>query len=137
MYADEILKLSKDNPSIKYFGIVSSDEAAKISRSYEWALAPIEDQITQYAFPSKLSTYTCAGAKILAICGEDTSVAKWVKKNKVGFVIKPKLENIIDVFFKVENNTIDNTNIDLNRKNLKKQFSMERFVNKLKDVILL
>ena len=136
VYADQILKLSKDNTSVKYFGIVSSDRAAIISRSYEWALAPIEDQITRYAFPSKLSTYTCANAKVLAICGEDTSVAKWVRKNKVGLVVKPNVENINDIFFKIENNTIDNNLINLDRKNLKKNFSMEKFVNKLKDVIL-
>ena len=99
-------------------------------------IAPIEDQITRYAFPSKLSTYTCANAKVLAICGEDTSVAKWVRKNKVGLVVKPNVENITDIFFKIENNTIDNNLINLDRKNLKKNFSMEKFVNKLKDVIL-
>ena len=68
VYADKILKLSKDYSLIKYYGTVPSEKAASISSKYEWALAPIEDEITRYAFPSKISTYACTGAKILAIC---------------------------------------------------------------------
>ena len=66
VFANEIFKLSKDNSLIKYYGVVPPDKAASISNKYEWALAPIENQITQYAFPSKLSSYACTGAKILA-----------------------------------------------------------------------
>lgn len=135
VYADQILKLSKENPYIKYYGIVSSEQAAIISSSYEWALAPFEDQLTYYAFPSKLSTYTCTGAKILAVCGENTSVANWVKKNKVGFVIKPTIENLVDIYFKIENNSIDTSSINIDRRELKKNLSMDKFVNNLKDII--
>lgn len=136
VYSDQILKLSNDYPSIKYYGSVSSEQAAIISSSYEWALAPIEDKITHYAFPSKLATYACTEAKILAICSEDTSVANWIKKNKVGFVIKPSEESLIDIFFKVENNSLDSTSINLDRGDLKKILSMDKFVNNLKDITL-
>ena len=135
-YSDQILKLSNYYPSIKYYGKVSSEQAAIISSSYEWALAPIEDEITHYAFPSKLATYVCTEAKILAICSEYTSVAGWVKKNKVGFVIKPTEESLIDIFFKIENNSLDSTSINLDRSDLKKILSMDKFVNNLKDIAL-
>jgi glycosyltransferase involved in cell wall biosynthesis len=136
VYADQILKLSNDYPLIKYYGTVSSENAALISSSYEWALCPIEDQITHYAFPSKLATYACTGAKILAICSDDTSVANWIKKNRVGFVVKPTEESLIDIFFKIEKNCIDSTSINLDRSDLKKILSMHKFVNNLKDITL-
>lgn len=136
VYSDQILKLSNDYPLIKYYGTVSSDHAAIISSSYEWALAPIEDEITHYAFPSKLATYACTEAKILAICSEDTSVAAWIKKNKVGYVVRPTEESLIDIFFKVENNSLDSTSINLDRSDLKKILSMDKFVNNLKDITL-
>ena len=136
VYSNQILKLSNDYPSIKYYGTVSSEQAAIISSSYEWALAPIEDEITHYAFPSKLATYACTEAKILAICGEDTSVADWIKKNKVGIVVKPTEKSLIDIFFKLENNSLDSTSINLDRSDLKKILSMDKFVNNLKDIAL-
>ena len=67
---------------------------------------PIEDEVTRYAFPSKISSYINSGAKILAICSDDTSVAKWVKTNQAGIVVKPTLDAIVDIFFKIKNNII-------------------------------
>ena len=135
VYANEIFKLSKDYSLIKYYGVVPSDQAASISSKYEWALAPIENQITQYAFPSKLSSYACTGAKILAICSEDTSVARWVKKNHVGIIVKPTKGALTDIFSKIENNNIDNTSINLDRKELIKNLSMDKFVNNIRSKI--
>lgn len=135
-FSDQINKLSKDNSLVDYYGLVSSDQAGIISTTYEWALLPIEDPITRYAFPSKISSYVCSGAKILAICSKNTSVAKWVQFNKVGIVINPSVNEIVDIFFKIENNDIDNTFIDLNRKELKKRFHMDRFVENIKSKIL-
>ena len=135
VFANEIFKLSKDNSLIKYYGVVPPDKAASISNKYEWALAPIENQITQYAFPSKLSSYACSGAKILAICSEDTSVAQWVKKNQVGIIVKPTIGALIDIFSKIEKNNIDNTSINLDRKELIKNLSMDKFVNNIRSKI--
>ena len=79
IFSNEILKLSKINSLVTYHGIVSATDADSIVSEYEWALLPIEDEITRYAFPSKISSYVCSGAKILSICTENTSVAKWIK----------------------------------------------------------
>lgn len=135
VYADQIYRLSRENSLVKYYGLVPSEEAASISANYEWALAPIDDQITRYAFPSKISSYACAGAKILAICSEDTSVARWVKNNHVGFIIKPTTDALIDIFFKIEKNNLDTSFIDLDRKELKKCLCMSKFVNNIKTKI--
>ena len=136
IFSDQINKLCKDNSLVDYYGFVSSDQAAIISTTYEWALLPIEDQITRYAFPSKISSYVCSGAKILAICSKNTSVAKWIQFNQAGIVINPSVNEVVDTFFKIENNDIDNTFIDLNRKELKKRFHMDRFVENVKSKIL-
>lgn len=132
IYSTDILKLSKEYSLVNYHGLVSSEDAAFISSSYEWALAPIEDQITRYAFPSKLSSYACTGAKILAICNDNTSVSKWVKEKKVGISAKPLLEELVDIFFKIENNELNVEYNNSDREKLKNYLSMNNFVKNLK-----
>ena len=136
IFSDQIFELSKNISLIKYYGLVSSEQAGSISSAYEWALVPIEDEVTRYAFPSKISSYIYSGAKILAICGEETSVAKWVKNHQVGVVVKPTVNALVDIFFKIENNNIDTTFINLDRTELKKNFHMDRFVENIKSKIL-
>ena len=51
-----------------YCGFVIPADAAQTSANFTWALLPIEDKVTKYAFPSKTSSYVMSGAKILAIC---------------------------------------------------------------------
>ena len=131
IYANKILEQSKNNPSIKYFNKKSFSKAIIISKNYEWALAPIDDHITKFAFPSKLSSYACAGAKIMAICEEQTSVAKWIKSNQLGIIVKPKIENLVEIFFKIEKNTFQDDFIDLERSQLKKNLSFDKFINNL------
>jgi glycosyltransferase involved in cell wall biosynthesis len=135
IYSQQILKLSKTNPLVTYHGLVSPIEAGSIVSKYEWALLPIDDEITRYSFPSKISSYVCSGAKILSICGENTSVARWIKAKKVGITINPKVDEIIKILFEIENNTIDNTFMEIDRKELSKFFQMEKFVRNIEDKI--
>jgi len=135
IFSNQIHELSNENSLVYYHGLVSSNQAANISAKYEWALLPIDDQITRYAFPSKISSYVCSGAKILAICGKNTSVAKWIVSNQAGIVINPSVDELIDTFFKIEKNDIDNELINLDRKELKKIFHMNRFVENIKSQI--
>ena len=88
-----------------------------------------------YSFPSKTSSYVLSGAKILAICGENTSVANWIKHNNLGFVIPPKIPPIVDFFFKIENGNINSTKINTDRSELKKRLHIDMFVKNLKLVI--
>lgn len=132
IFSDQIFELSKNISFIKYHGLVTSEQAGSISSTYEWALVPIEDEVTRYAFPSKISSYIFAGAKILAICSNETSVANWVKTNQVGIVVKPTVDAVVDIFFKIENSKIDTAFIDLDRKKLKKNLHMDRFVKNIK-----
>ena len=134
IYANKILEQSKNNPLVKYFKKMPFLKAKIIAENYEWALAPIDDQITKFAFPSKLSTYACTGAKILAICGEQTSVAQWTQDNRLGVAVKPKIEDLVEIFFQIEKQTLQDTFIDLERYQLKKDLSLDKFVNNLENL---
>ena len=134
IYANKILEQSKNNPLVKYFKKMPFLKAKIIAENYEWALAPIDDQITKFAFPSKLSTYACTGAKILAICGEQTSVAQWTQDNRLGVAVKPKIEDLVEIFFQMEKQTLQDTFIDLERYQLKKDLSLDKFVNNLENL---
>ena len=135
IFSKDILRLSKINSLVTYHGKVSSTDAGSIVSSYEWAILPIEDEITRYAFPSKISSYVCSGAKILSICGENTSVAKWIKSKKVGITVNPKVEEITELFFKLEKNIFDTSFIEIDRKELIKIFQMETFVKNIQNKI--
>jgi glycosyltransferase involved in cell wall biosynthesis len=135
IFSNQIFELSKNISLVKYYGRVTPEQAASISSSYEWALLPVEDQVTNYSFPSKISSYTYSGAKILAICSIETSVAKWVKTNQVGIVVNPALDSIIDIFFKIQNNNISTTFINPDRTELKKKLHMDEFVKNIKYTI--
>ena len=135
VFSDQIFELSKNISLIKNHGLVTSEHAGSISSKYEWALVPIEDEVTLYAFPSKISSYVYSGAKILAICSDDTAVARWVKTNQVGIVVKPTVDAVVDIFFKIEKSKINTDFIDLDRKELKKNLHMDRFVKNIKSKI--
>ncbi len=135
IFSDEIFKLSKNNSLVRYYGLVSSDRAVSISIEREWALLPIEDEITRFAFPSKISSYVNSGAKILAICGENTTVAKWIQSNRVGIAIAPTLDKIVEFFFNIEKNNENLISINLDQKELKKILHMNAFVKNIKKTI--
>ena len=86
--------------------------------------------VTKYAFPSKTSSYVSCGLNILSICSEQTSVAKWVVNNNYGINILPKVDDIVDVFFKIENGlTINKKTVDQN------YYSIDNFVYKIFNIV--
>ena len=76
-----------------------------------------------------------SGAKILAICGENTTVAKWIRSNRVGIVIAPTLDKIVEFFFNIEKHNINFSSINLDQKELKKNLHMNVFVKDIKKII--
>ena len=61
--------------------------------------------MTKYAFPSKSSGYALSGAGVLAVCGENTSVARWVEQYDVGLVCAADHDALVRCFFSLESNT--------------------------------
>jgi len=128
--ANEIQELSKKYTDIEYGGLVDSKKANELTSGYEWALLPIDDEVTKYAFPSKTSSYVSCGVKILSICSNHTSVAKWVLNNNYGVNSLPNINDIVSVFFKIENGlTINNEPAD------RDCFSIEYFVKNISNVV--
>lgn len=102
LYAKEIEALAQTTQQVKYYGVLPAQDAASLVAAHKWALLPIEDEVTKYAFPSKSSGYALSGVPILAVCGEDTSIAKWVKGNKLGKVCFPSTADLVNCFFGIE-----------------------------------
>jgi len=123
-------------PNFNFVGLVSPVEAAQLSANYTWALLPIEDSVTRFAFPSKSSSYVFSGAKILAICGACTSVAQWVKSNGVGEVIEPEVGALTDAFFAIEKGShktrVDQSSLEV----LREKLQFDSFVRHLTKIVL-
>ncbi|MDC0395167.1 glycosyltransferase, partial [Alphaproteobacteria bacterium] len=136
VYSNHLKDFSKNFSHFHYRGLVSSSEAAQISADYTWALLPIDDEITRFAFPSKASSYVCSGANILAVCSEYTSVAQWINANQVGLVVKPDVESIVDIFFKIEKAAFKDLIGEESRDSLKANLRFEVFIKALNKLVL-
>lgn len=112
VYSKSIEQLAKKLDSVTYMGVLPADQASSLMHQYSYGLMPIEDEVTQYAFPSKSSSYLFSGCHILAICGQQTSVADWVLKNEVGYVADPNVESLVSLFHTLEKQPLSNLTID-------------------------
>jgi glycosyltransferase involved in cell wall biosynthesis len=136
IYADRLQAFAEKFPHFHYPGLVSPTEAAQINADYTWALLPIEDDVTRFAFPSKSSSYIFSGANILAVCGAQTGVAKWVQENQVGLVVKPEVEALIAVFFDIEKGLCQGASDEASREALKAKLRFEVFIEALDRIVL-
>lgn len=135
VFGNRLKELAARYPQVQYLGQISSTQAAQLNADFEWALLPIEDEVTRYAFPSKSSSYVFSGAFILAICGEDTSVARWVRSNRVGIVVRPETDALVSAFQAIEGGEMDTSELDHCREQLKENLSFERFIENLEHVL--
>lgn len=134
-HSKEIIEFSKKHSNFHYLGVLDGSKAAELNAKYSWGLLPIDDQITEYAFPSKMSSYICAGVNILAICGEQTPVAKFVSKNKLGVIVKPNINHLVEAFSNIETGIYNDNDFSMPRKKLKPNLSLGAFVNNVYRVI--
>ncbi len=136
VYADRLQAFADKFPHFHYPGLVSPIAAAQINADYTWALLPIEDDVTRFAFPSKSSSYVFSGANILAVCGEQTGVAQWVQENQVGLVVKPEVEAVVVAFFDIEKGLYQESGDDASREALKAKLRFEVFIQALDRIVL-
>ena len=125
VYLSEIKKMSQKYSSVSCLGFLPSEDAAAIVGQHHWALLPINDEVTRYAFPSRSSSYVVSNCKILAICSKNTSVATWLEENKLGIVSSPDVPTIVSYFKAIEKGMC----VDFNQTN-KIDFSTALFVKK-------
>lgn len=102
IFKEDVQQLANTYENVTYKGVLSAQDASRLLHEYSFGLMPIEDEVTNYAFPSKSSSYVFSGCKVIAICGENTSVASWVKENKLGYVVEPEIEALANLFHKLE-----------------------------------
>jgi glycosyltransferase involved in cell wall biosynthesis len=102
VYSPKIKELADRYESVAYLGVLPAEQAAEVVNQHRWALLPIDDEVTRYAFPSKSSSYVVAHCRILAICGKETSVARWVGENGIGRACVPDRDEIVRVFQTIE-----------------------------------
>ncbi|WP_429218157.1 glycosyltransferase [Aeromonas veronii] len=136
VYAAALENLAEKYVNVIYKGLISASEAAQLSADYEWALLPIEDDVTKFAFPSKSSSYVQAGAKIVAVCGCNTSVAEWVTTNAVGVVVEPCVDSLCQFFFAIERGEFSNVQFDIDRDILKARLGFDVFLSNLTELVL-
>jgi hypothetical protein len=106
IHSEQIKTLADTFDTVTYHGVVSAAVAAEIISHHRWALLPIEDDVTRYAFPSKSASYVVAGCSILAICGKETSVARWVAEHDLGLVCEPEVDRVLECFEAIEREQI-------------------------------
>ncbi|OEY65153.1 glycosyltransferase family 4 protein [Marinobacter sp. X15-166B] len=102
VHAPDVQALADTYEQVDYLGIIPATEAAELVNQHRWALLPIDDEVTKYAFPSKSSGYALSGAGVLAVCGEDTSVARWVEQLQIGVVCPANHAALVKCFFSLE-----------------------------------
>ena len=130
IYSDDIKLLARKYEDVEFKGKMSSIEANSLTIQYTWALLPIEDAVTKYAFPCKTSSYLSCRMNILSICSQDTSVAQWVLKNNFGINAQPNTQELVKTFFKIEDG------ITINKPNMNSyDFSIETYVEKIFHII--
>ncbi len=136
VYAADLEQLAQQHSNVTYKGLVSASDAAQLNADYTWALLPIEDEVTRYAFPSKSSSYVFSGALIAAVCGNETSVSKWVTDTRLGVVVAPEVDALCQFFFDVENGQHGAESFDFERKELKQSLGFDAFLQKLNDLVV-
>lgn len=135
VHAPALADLAQRCPQVQYKGQLAPKQAAQISATYTWALLPIEDEVTRFAFPSKTSSYVHSGAYIAAICGAQTSVAQWVAGHRLGLCVAPDVDALVAFFFAIERGDISYAALQQDRKDLIASLSFETFLAQLEKTI--
>jgi len=136
VFSEGLKELSEKHDNVSYLGFISALEAAQLNADYQWALLPIEDEVTRFAFPSKSSSYVLSGASVAAICGAETSVAEWVLENNLGVVIEPSVDELCRFFRSVESDGLSYGPFDVERGKLKEQLGLDVFLNDLSQLVI-
>lgn len=133
IYSKKIKELAKKLDNVTYLGVLPADQASNLMHQYSYGLMPIEDEVTQYAFPSKSSSYLFSGCHIIAICGQKTSVATWVLENNIGYVAEPNIDSLVSLFHTLEEQPLFNLTID---SDMLDSLTPQHHAKHLKDLII-
>mgnify|MGYP006398444663 FL=1 len=131
VYSDDLQRLSETYSGVTFHGFLPPDVVANMMPRYAWGFVPLEDEVIKYAFPSKTSSYAASGVPILAVCGNNTSLARWVNSKEVGLVVEPSKEKLLSFLNEYEKGNI-NFSLGTEVTNaISKELSFDVFVTKL------
>lgn len=133
VYSKDVQTLAELSDKVFYLGEIPPKQAAELIESYQWALLPIDDEVTKYAFPSKASNYLVAGSSILSICSDSTSVARWVGENNFGINVSANMEELIRIFFSIEKQVVKP--VVFSGESMRQKLSIPVFVKKLNEIV--
>jgi hypothetical protein len=131
VYLSKIKLMSQQFQAVSCLGFLPSQEAADIVSQHRWGLLPINDAVTRFAFPSRSSSYIISNCNVLAVCSDNTSVAKWVTNNKFGIVSKPDINSLILHFKSIENLKTNDVSIK-DKTNLSTSYFVEKMLKFIK-----
>lgn len=131
-YISEIEKLANSYNEVTYLGVLPATTAAEVVNQHKWALLPIDDEVTKYAFPSKTSGYALSGTGVLAVCGKNTAVADWVSGHNIGIICEANHEALINCFFNIEKTT--HTEFPISPE-LREKLQLDYFAKELSQII--
>ncbi|WP_127347777.1 glycosyltransferase [Pseudidiomarina mangrovi] len=125
VYGPKIEELAGKHSQVTYHGYVKPSSANKLVAEHRWAILPIDDEVTKYAFPSKSSSYLASGCSILAICGKDTAVARWVYEHRAGEAVKADVFSVVQMFKEIQQGFHDTNSVEKNHILTPLQFASE------------
>jgi glycosyltransferase involved in cell wall biosynthesis len=131
VYIPDIKALAEAYDQVDYLGFIPATEAAELVSQHRWALLPIDDEVTKYAFPSKSSGYALSSTGVLAICGEETSVALWVKDHDIGITCEANHDTLVHCLLSLE--TQKSKNFTINQE-FRDQLQISYFAQTLCDI---
>ena len=132
VHTTDVKALADAYEQVDYRGFIPATEAATLVNDHRWALLPIDDEVTKYAFPSKTSGYALSGSGVLAVCGAETSVARWVKELNVGLVCAPDHDALVRCFYSLEERVEDNFMVG---EDVRKRLQISYFAERLRDFV--
>ncbi|KFZ29214.1 hypothetical protein IDAT_05960 [Pseudidiomarina atlantica] len=129
--ADKLRELALKYEQVSYLGYLQPDKASRIVAEHRWALLPLKDEVTKYAFPSKSTSYLIANCRILGICGPDTSLARWITENGHGISVAPEVDQIVTVLWQIQ---LDEVHVE-NPNKESEQYTIAQFVNRIVSIL--
>ena len=134
VYVEDIRILAEEYSQVSYLGVIPATTAATLVGKHRWAILPIDDEVTKYAFPSKSSGYAISGTGVLAICGNETSVSRWVDQHGIGITCEPDQGALVQCLFSIEQKqVVDGFTIS---QTFHEQLQISYFAQKLCDISL-
>jgi glycosyltransferase involved in cell wall biosynthesis len=79
----------KGRANIRLPGRVSAGAAQAATEMADVAVISLQAGMTDFAYPSKMMGYLCAGSRVLAIVDANTELARFILANELGWVVEP------------------------------------------------